>query len=366
MTYLSTTKCTKLRRSHRREKDLRMPSSVIIQTMVAALESVGDAAILTACGWFLHSKGFMTKAGRKLLAEISQHVTFPLLLFTSILYCEQDGGTYRGAETKCPDMFATITASWIVLLWPFFITTMGVVVGKLMATMSKAEDSFKFAAMAAVAFGNSTGLPLTLVSIIHGAADSSSPLSRTDPAIYVSIYLIFNPILQWSVGSWLLEPPSKSPDDEGSNLSNQAKVDIQTLNIEPLLDNAEKQVAALLNDEHRGASLGHANKFKTKQTDIDVPEIMRIIYKQLAQPAIIASICGLFIACIKPLHKVLVDVGDQDGDAPMEWFFDALYTMGKAAIPVSSRCLSMLVPMLNDALSSLSLCAHDTTNGRLT
>jgi predicted permease len=334
--------------------------------MVAALESVGDAAILTACGWFLHSKGFMTKAGRKLLAEISQHVTFPLLLFTSILYCEQDGGTYRGAETKCPDMFATITASWIVLLWPFFITAMGVVVGKLMATMSKAEDSFKFAAMAAVAFGNSTGLPLTLVSIIHGAADSSSPLSRSDPAIYVSIYLIFNPILQWSVGSWLLEPPSQSPADEGCNLSNQAKVDIQTLNIEPLLDNAEKQVAALLNDEHRGASLGHANKFKTKQTDIDVPEIMRIIYKQLAQPAIIASICGLFIACIKPLHKVLVDVGDQDGDAPMEWFFEALYTMGKAAIPVSSRCLSMLVPMLNDALSSLSLCAHDTTNDRLT
>ena len=240
----------------------------------------------------------MTKSGRKLLAEISKHVTFPLLLFTSILYCEQDGGMYRGVDTKCPNMFSTITASWIILLWPFLITTMGIVDGKAMAAISGADDKFKFAAMTAVAFGNSTGLPLTFVAIIHNAADSNSPLSLTDPAIFISVYLIFYPILQWSLGSWLLEGPSQGNNGEGNDNQHATNGEFKRLGAEPLLDNADIQIITddAANLREKAGLVNGPNIVNRTTTSLE--KSLRTICKQMAQPAIIASVIGLIIACI--------------------------------------------------------------------
>jgi predicted permease len=64
-------------------------TALIVHTLIASIESVANAAILATMGWYLHIKGFMTKPGKKLLAEMSQNVTFPMMLFTSILYCRQ-------------------------------------------------------------------------------------------------------------------------------------------------------------------------------------------------------------------------------------------------------------------------------------
>jgi predicted permease len=265
----------------------------------------------------------------------------------------------------------TITASWIVLLWPFYTTAWGIVIGNLMAKVSGAPKSFRCAAMAAVAFGNSTGLPITLVSIIHNAASPKSPLSATDPAIFVSIYLIFNPILQWSVGSWLLEAPSdvQQPEDENGEHNHNNKEDnnnskknkngsyekvsqFEMVKVHnPLVGSnsnlligdgqQDKTNFGSLDDIERSKSDNNSVELNSKSEDtpspISVGEVCAIVYRQLAQPAIIASLCGLFIACIGPLHDLLVDTKDQRGGAPFEFVFDALHTVGTAAIPVYTK-----------------------------
>jgi hypothetical protein len=250
----------------------------------------------------------------------------------------------------------TITASWIVLLWPFYITFWGIATGRIMALLSSAPDSFMFASMAACAFGNSTGLPLTLVSIIHSAAQAGSPLGTTDPAIYVSIYLIFNPILQWSVGSWLLEPPTKTEHRRLAKAKKMGKHEFSSVTsttespiVMHLVSN-QVDPEVVLHD-----SATETDDVPREHEGNNVREIMNLVFKQLAQPAIVASLCGLFIACIPVLHSLLVDTKDQDGDAPLAWFFEALYTVGKAAIPVrtswftdtaSTQELSPLTPFL--------------------
>merc|ERR1712136_95241 len=82
----------------------------------------------------------------------------------------------------------------------------GLVVGSVVSRLSNADASFRFTAIAAVTFGNSTGLPITLLSVVYSTAPASSPISNMDPLLFLSVYLVMYPVLQWSVGAWLLTP----------------------------------------------------------------------------------------------------------------------------------------------------------------
>jgi len=73
--------------------------------------------------------------------------------------------------------------------------------------------------MASVAFGNSTGLPITLLTVIHNTFGNKadSKLGTIDPNLFLSVYLVMYPVLQWGIGGFLLAPPSeddKKKDDE--------------------------------------------------------------------------------------------------------------------------------------------------------
>jgi predicted permease len=264
------------------------------------------------------------------------------------------------------------------------------------------QDTFQNAVFAAIAFGNSTGLPLTLVSIVHNSASATSGLSAVDPSLFVSIYLIFNPILQWSVGLWLLQPPptsvappgssssSSSSSSDDSPLSSPSSIKTSKKSKHGFIelvqesspfhsvgsqDESEEQDDAIGNNSsskhnqqnkyaavkvksknpyEAGSDEIHINPSSMKATDrgtiaelgdVDIiPNCFttscKAILKQASQPVILASLIGLFIACIEPLRGILVDIHDQDGDAPLEFIFEAMYTIGKAAIPViSDKCL---------------------------
>lgn len=176
-------------------------ASSIASYFVQSLAAVGNIAVMTLCGVYLYREKMFNPDRRAFLAMVSLKVTFPLLLFTSIVYCPQD----KGAGGRCTDIARTVSVAWLVLIWPFFVVGVGLAVGKLMAKVSNAPRSFELASMAAVAFGNSTGMPLTLVAVLYGSG--SPPEGGVSPAVFISIYLIIYPVLQWSVGSWLLEPP---------------------------------------------------------------------------------------------------------------------------------------------------------------
>ncbi len=195
--------------------------------------------------------------------------------------------------------------------------------------------------MAAVAFGNSTGLPLTLIKIIHRTAGATSGLSKVDPSIFVSIYLLVYPILQWGIGGWLLQPPDLSVYDAPSSLlladDYLTKIELEKSE-DGLGSNSNGYLmlsAGIPGSAANAGILDRARAICTPERIEKAKSVAVLVWTQFAQPPVIASLAGLFIACIDPLHAVLVDTKDRDGDSPLGWLFDGLYVVGQAAIPIN-------------------------------
>ena len=76
--------------------------------------------------------------------------------------------------------------------------------------MSRPPPAFHGPMVAAIAFGNSTTMPILLLSVITDTLKSwwlrehqisSVPDYAADSLVYIGLYGIFYPVLTWSVGS---------------------------------------------------------------------------------------------------------------------------------------------------------------------
>jgi predicted permease len=92
----------------------------IYSTFVASLRSVGTAVTMAGIGVYLHQMGFIKNEGKRTLALLSQQVTFPLFLFTKIIYCNQDW-----SDAPCPDITRSLEDVWMLLLWPVYVVGVG-------------------------------------------------------------------------------------------------------------------------------------------------------------------------------------------------------------------------------------------------
>ena len=63
--------------------------------------------------------------------------------------------------------------------------------------------------------------------------------------------------------------------------------------------------------------------------------LIKIIRQCVFQPPVLAAIAGFLVATFPKLRGIFVDIVDRDGDAPTQWFFDALYGVGQAAVPIN-------------------------------
>ena len=70
---------------------MKLPANIssFSSTFFASIRSVGTAVTLASVGVYLHRRKFVSSEGKRTLAKISQQVTFPLFLFTKIIYCNQ-------------------------------------------------------------------------------------------------------------------------------------------------------------------------------------------------------------------------------------------------------------------------------------
>ncbi|KAL1507342.1 hypothetical protein AB1Y20_008188 [Prymnesium parvum] len=179
------------------------PSSLNMGAIAtAALGSVLQAAVLASAGLYLGRKGFMTKAGAKLISTVSMKITIPCLLFSSVL----------------PSVnLELVGAVWPMLLLPFVFVGTGALLGYLVVLITRPPANFRKGTIAAVAFGNSTGMPIVLLSVLQtqlslleGPSSTrltpSGMLQVRNPIVYLSIYLLTYPIIQWVAGGWLLAP----------------------------------------------------------------------------------------------------------------------------------------------------------------
>lgn len=358
-----------------------------MRTLLASLFSVGNVATMTSFGAYLYRGGVITPVIKSGLARISSEVTMPLLLFTNVVYCNQDW-----SDDDCPNVRSSLGKAWILVLYPLWLVGWGAVVGKAMAWLSDAPPDVSKALIACVAFGNSTGLPLTLLKVIHDSFSEDTELGSIDPSLYLSIYLLTYPVLQWSIGTWILE--GDPPEDEAiASLHNEPKyallpeqpfsevpratstpavsfepsttLDGQRQSSEDLPRVSLRAVDLLLDSKYRPlpeddeqlsvaaasavseirervASRHSASTIKVIAEDPASPPLcstLTIIASKFAQPAVVAALMGMLVACLPPLRGVLVDIKDRDNDAPLQWMFNGLYSMGQAAIPINMLIL---------------------------
>lgn len=188
-----------------------LPPSVLnlYATFSASIRSVGTAVAMAGVGVYLHQRNFVSSEGKRTLARISQQVTFPLFLFTKICYCNQDW-----SSEPCPDVTSSLKDVWILLFWPAVVVGIGLSVGYGAATVAGAPKSQFRSVLAACGFGNSTGLPITLLTVVHANFPATSDLGRIDPTLFLSVYLLLYPVLQWGVGGWLLAPEETEEEKE--------------------------------------------------------------------------------------------------------------------------------------------------------
>jgi predicted permease len=195
----------------------------VYSTFVASIRSVGTACTLAAVGVYLHRRGFVVGDGKRTLALISQQVTIPLLFFTKILFCNQDW-----SDEACPDITQSLQDVWVLLVWPAYVVGVGLAIGYAAARLSRTPSHQVRAVLVACGFGNSTGLPITLLTVVHSQFPSDTDLGRIDPTLFLSVYLLLYPVLQWGIGGWLL-----APEEEGkqSDLEENHGTSISTSNI---------------------------------------------------------------------------------------------------------------------------------------
>mmetsp|Transcript_10630 Transcript_10630/g.23199 ORF Transcript_10630/g.23199 Transcript_10630/m.23199 type:complete len:638 (-) Transcript_10630:266-2179(-) len=196
-------------------------------TFVASLRAVGTASTMAFAGFYLHRRGFVTASGKKMMALLSQQVTIPAFLFAKIIYCPS-GNSGSGSisnvqndimeivdnnevvpEIVCPSVANRISDLWMLLLWPFYVVFCGLCTGYFAARISKTTPVQVRSCLAACAFGNSTGLVITLLTVIHDQFSKNTEFGRIDPTTFLSVYLLLYPVLQWGVGGWLLAPGEK-------------------------------------------------------------------------------------------------------------------------------------------------------------
>jgi len=184
-------------------------------TFLASLRAVGTASTMAFVGAYMHRRGFVTPSGKKMMALLSQQVTIPAFLFAKIIHCP-DGGEDNepnGETTVCPSVADRISDLKLLLIWPGFVVFCGLITGYIAARISKTPPAQTRSCLAACAFGNSTGLVITLLTVVHHQfKGSGAELGRIDPTTFLSVYLLLYPVLQWGVGGWLLAPEEKKEE----------------------------------------------------------------------------------------------------------------------------------------------------------
>lgn len=280
--------------------------ALFVKILVASLRSIGVLAGAVAIGMILARTGVLTADSRKSLSKISMQCLIPALLFTKIIYCDQcDLNSHLGLDTckRCQPFAQLIADSWILIVLPFLVVGLGIVLGTVAVKLTRCPPSFSKGAVCAVAFGNSTGMPIVLLTVVNNSLQGVGEFAQVDPLLMLPVYLMLYPVLQWSIGGWLLGiGKERDSVPEHANSGESAS-----------------------EEESEERADGRAAKWR--QVLIDV-------LRNAFVPPVVATMLGLLIG-LTPLRSLLLDLKDQDGDAPLEFLYESLYLLGQAAVPTN-------------------------------
>jgi hypothetical protein len=66
---------------------------------------------------------------------------------------------------------------------------------------------------------------------------------------------------------------------------------------------------------------------------------VKILLQMCFQPPVIGTVAGIISVSFPLLHGLFVDVNDRDNDAPLQFLFDGLYSVGQTAVPINMMIL---------------------------
>merc|ERR1712137_714049 len=278
--------------------------SAVFSVFVKAMTAVGTAASMAMAGIILHRFGNINGKARKILSYISMNLTIPALLFSNMLNCPTTG--------KCPPIQEELKTACPFLVLPFIWVSVGAICGTIAANVSCPPPELRRTIIAAASFGNSTGLPIVILSAIARTRALSSTASAEEQyrhcILFLSIYQVTYPILQWSVGGALLKAPK--PTTEAGKLKEPLVFD------EDILTTTQRSLLFLLQ----------------KKTN----ELIETVFV----PPVIAVLAGLVIASF-PQLKILFIGGEGDSHMPLEFVFNGITAFGMAAVPLNMLILGV-------------------------
>ena len=158
-----------------------LDESVVLGIFVASLRAVGCAATLAAAGLWLARRGLMSPSLSKGLSQLSVKLAIPALLFSSMV---------PGIS------FELLGYAWPLLLLPAVYLLLGLLIGGLMLLLVRPPADFRLSTVAACTFGNTTGIPVVLLSVIQQSLSRSVFADIADPLLFLSIELVMFPLLQ--------------------------------------------------------------------------------------------------------------------------------------------------------------------------
>ena len=153
-----------------------------------------------------HVHNFLRLAICDTTTHSTKPLPFPRLL--EIVDCPQDF-----SNDQCPNILDHLGDAWVLLVWPLYVLAVGLLVGWVVIRIVQPPVWQRNCVMAATAFANAMGMPITLLDVIgHNFQPPGAYNKLLDPSMFQSIYVILNPVLQWGLGGWLLANDEELPN----------------------------------------------------------------------------------------------------------------------------------------------------------
>jgi len=159
-----------------------LDASIVYAIFIASLRAVSCAAALAFAGLAMANLRMMSAALSKGLSQLSVKIAIPCLLFQSVV----------------PGVSSDVLAyAWPLLLLPALYIFLGTLLGVLVLLIVDPPHDFRVGTVAACAFGNTTGIPLILLSVLQQSLSRSVFADLTDPVLFLSLQLVTYPVLNW-------------------------------------------------------------------------------------------------------------------------------------------------------------------------
>eukprot|EP00586_Coscinodiscus_wailesii_P008702 CAMPEP_0172521090 /NCGR_PEP_ID=MMETSP1066-20121228/292354_1 /TAXON_ID=671091 /ORGANISM="Coscinodiscus wailesii, Strain CCMP2513" /LENGTH=388 /DNA_ID=CAMNT_0013303947 /DNA_START=194 /DNA_END=1362 /DNA_ORIENTATION=+ len=233
---------------------------------------------MAGVGMYLHRRKFVAGEGKRTLALIAQQATIPSFLFSTIVYCNQDWST-----DPCPNISSDLSDVWVLVVWPFYVVTVGFLVGWLASVVSDTPKWQRKSVLAACAFGNATAVPIT-----------------------IQFNIVYNGYIQTDKG--LVAIGTNGTTEEAPLVPEKIKSYTDTT---PIGEEEEQKVVI-----------------------VPLMETLKKIMSRVFQPPVMGALVGLFVASTS-LRGLFVDLVHRSDGALFEWIFDGIYSIGQAAVPIN-------------------------------